>query len=87
MYARIDRDYINRGEYEEFNRVGTTFGSRVEDSEVVRFRLKDDDGEIYYGGEADDEALETVYEFGLRDAGTTLLETKSGAGEWELVIG
>lgn len=88
MYARIDRDYINRGEYEEYNRVGTTFGTAEQsEGERQRFRLLDDDREVYYGGESDDEALETVYEFGVRDAGAVILQQKNAEGEWVDVIG
>ncbi len=59
------------------------------DLPLVRFRMKDDDGEVYYGGELhdDDECLnqEAALSYGMGDAGCTTIEVKRD-GEWVLEI-
>jgi len=91
--ARIDRDYIAAG------RVGYTWGPEsipmffwpypVEPFELekapTRFRLKDDDNEVYYGGWLynDSECImqQIVLAWAMRDAGCTVIEVKLGT-EW-----
>lgn len=57
---------------------------------LVRFRLKDDDGEVYFGGELhdDDECLNqsAALSYGEGDAGCTTIEVKRD-NEWVLEIG
>ena len=83
MWA-IDRDYINDKTDGEFYRVGRQgVGPRADNK--VRFRLLDDDGEVYYGGWLHDDGLGEnqlrVLEFGTMDAGATTIEVKRN-DEW-----
>lgn len=89
MYWKIDRDYLVDGEIITETRVGTKVGEKQNAvGKIMRFRLLDDDLEVYYGGEADDDGLESVFDFAQRDAGTTLLETRFAEDdEWHPVIG
>ena len=89
MYGRIDRDYLFEPGDTIPSRVGTTWGKKEQaEGEIFRIRLLDDDGEVYYGGESDDEAMETIYEFARRDAGAVILEAHSeGETEWKMIIG
>jgi hypothetical protein len=81
-YWRITQDYINREpEDRKFNRVGTEGpGNPEADTSLplsITFRLKDDDGQVYYGGKAaNEESLELAFDFGIADAGCTALEVK-----------
>lgn len=85
MYARITRDYIAQGDWKAAT--GTTFGSpSTAVGEVYKVRLLDDDGEVYYHAEADDEALEGLYDWAAHDVGTTLLQTRNADGTWKDVI-
>jgi hypothetical protein len=92
---KIDRDYIAEGD--EPSRVGTTgdlWGDGVFDPiqplpadplPLIRFRLLDDDGEVYYGGvlHDDDECLNQAEasRFGTDDAGAIWIEVKRD-GKW-----
>lgn len=89
MSWEIDRDYINAKTDGDFYRVGTKgHGPRTEDK--VRFRLLDDDREVYYGGWLHDDGKAEnqmrVLEFGTIDAGATIIEVKRN-GEWVIEIG
>ena len=87
MYWKIDRDYLGLDELDIPSRVGTGVGTRLQaEGEILRFRGKDDDGEIYYGGESDDEGLEDAYEFMYRDAGVVNLEVRQPDGTWRSEI-
>lgn len=59
------------------------------DGPMVAFRLKDDDGEVYYEGELhdDDECLnqEAALSYGMNDAGCTTIEVKRD-GAWVVEI-
>ena len=88
MYWKIDRDYLQLDDLDIPSRVGTGQGTKLQaEGEILRFRLLDDDREVYYGGEADDEALEAAYDFGYRDAGAVILQTRDKDGNWVDVIG
>ena len=89
MYAKIDRDYLYEPGDMTPSRVGTTWGSKEQaEGEIFRIRLLDDDLEVYYGGESDDEAMETVCAWATRDAGAIILEAHSeGETEWKMIIG
>lgn len=60
-----------------------------EELPLVAFRLKDDDGELYYEGELhdDDECLnqEAALSYGMNDAGCTTIEVKRD-GAWVIEI-
>lgn len=96
----IDRDYIN----DEYNkRVGMQgYSTNVglgpilpewidlpTANETTRFRMKDDDGQVCYGGwlHNDDEGLNqsAALDFGMRDAGCTTIEVKVDE-EWKQEI-
>lgn len=93
---RIDKDYIS----DDGDRVGVE-GHKFFDfplvendlpttDKLIRFRMKDDDGEIYYEGELhnDSEAKNQLMalEFGKFDAGCTTIEVKVGR-KWIQEIG
>lgn len=81
MAWKIERDYLDGGTDETC--VGTCQGELG--TETFRFRIKDDDGVVYYGGVADraaaedDEAYGGLYEanrWGEWNAGAPWLEVK-----------
>lgn len=82
----IDRDYISREN--DLSRAGLTsrgWNSDISAQALVRFRLLDDDGEIYYGGSLvdDDECMsqDAALAFGANDAGCTHIQVKRD-GKW-----
>jgi hypothetical protein len=87
---KIDRDYIS--EKNEVSRVGAEGAEQytVDEGEKIRFRLLDDDGEVYYGGWLldDKECInqESALSYGTYDAGCTTIEVKRN-GEWVQEIG
>lgn len=97
--AAIDRDYITH-ELDTSTRVGLNWqedglSEALEDvnlSELpeVRFRCKDDDGEIYYGGwllnDEEGEVQYIVLMWAQHDAGCTTIEVNLD-GEWVQEIG
>jgi hypothetical protein len=92
---RIDRDYIcGAGEVSRVGVAGDKTGDGVFDPvrhlpaaglAKIRFRMLDDDGEVYYGGwlHDDDECLNQIEasRFGEVDAGAIWIEVKRN-GEW-----
>lgn len=94
IVAEIDRDYTNSTEPGDTvpSRVGQTWAIGDEyaaelfgdDSpsrtSKVRFRCKDDDGEVYYGGwllnDSEGEVQLTVPNWCMFDAGCTIIEIK-----------
>lgn len=83
----IDRDYITRDG--ERSRVGYGSGISGAPKDPIRFRLKDDDGEVYYGGAISESWLngpETLafapLDWGAADAGCTELQYRNDDGEW-----
>jgi hypothetical protein len=101
---KIDKDYINTDPGDENSRMGVQgetvnvgFGAIMpewidlpNDAPVVRFHMKDDDGQVYYGGwlHNDSEALnqDAALSFGKHDAGCTTIEVKID-GKWVQEIG
>lgn len=72
----IDKDYIAQGD--DPSRVG--YGEGTLEGETFRFRLRDEDGEVHYGGKCDRAAVEqddepggltNAWTFGMRDTGAT----------------
>lgn len=93
----IDRDYINVGSDAQHSRVGigetaTSFHRGVAVAEVsnpVRFRVLDDDGEVYYGGaisrawiDGEEELAFSPLAWAMGDAGATELQYHYGDGAW-----
>jgi len=80
----ITEDKINNGAD-----VGkkSTFGEPKK-SEAVKFRMKDDDGEVYYHGLCDDSETEDAFEplddFGMPNAGCTSIEYFEN-GKWSVL--
>jgi hypothetical protein len=78
----VTEDLLNVGEeYRDYNRVGTAsrgWGDEVDEVATLRFRLRDDDGEVYYTGWLvdDDEAMsqDAALTYGANDAGCTRIE-------------
>jgi len=91
MYAKITEDHLY--EHTDHNptesRAGWQLWTDYTDPEVrlIKCRLFDDDGELYYEAIADDEALEDLFDWAQKDAGVTLLKIKNENGEWEDCIG
>jgi hypothetical protein len=90
MTWKIDHDYLNTdpkgSQFYIPSRVGTCGSTNLtEVKETVRFRLLDDDGEVYYGGwlHDDGECLnqESALSYGMHDAGCTVVEVKRD-GSW-----
>jgi hypothetical protein len=88
MAWKIDRDYLDGTT--DRSKVGTmSLGPDLE-GETFRFRLRDDDGEVYYGGVADKAAAEAdedeqgglyeAYRWGTYDSGTTDLQMHPADG-------
>jgi hypothetical protein len=97
VIAQIDRDYITEPDDELPSRVGVSWTDTYwpnrqyqYDTKKKRFRCKDDDGEIYYGGWLLDDgeciAQQLVLEWAMRDAGCTTIEVKIDS-EWKQEIG
>lgn len=94
---RVDRDYItDDGDPALPSRVGTCSNGwtpeMAADPDAVRFRLLDDDGNVYYGGvllEAEDResAGWELLQWGGWDAGAVALDVRNGSGEWEGYMG
>lgn len=86
MAWKIDRDYL--AEPDDVSRVGWGVGKLQGDT--WRFRLRDEDGEVHYGGIFDRAAAEndvaedgsglyTLWQFGMSDTGATELEMSRAA--------
>jgi len=58
----------------------------------VRFRIRDEDGHVYYGGAIsrewlhDDELVGAPLSFATTNAGATIFEIRVGPGKWEAVL-
>jgi hypothetical protein len=74
MYAKITEDKLWKPNDPFINRKGTLLIDFKDRGELVKFRCLDDDGEVYYVGVADDEALEAVFDWAARDSGVTVLQ-------------
>lgn len=85
MYAKITKDLLFEKEIFDRSQVGLQWGERPVGN-LIQFRLLDDDRILYYEGEGDDEALETVFFWAQRDSGVTILQTRVQAG-WVDCIG
>jgi hypothetical protein len=102
VVARIDRDYIAEGD--DVKRIGSEWTVEsirdstggvldLTDAHKVRFRLLDDDGEVYYGGwlldDVDCFVQDAVLEWGKYDSGCTTIEVKDDkpGSNWRRDIG
>jgi hypothetical protein len=88
MYAKITKDHLF--EPEDITDIPLRQGLVLwddEPGELIKCRLYDDDGELYYEATADDDALEHLFTWAQIDAGVTLLKTKNKDGKWEDCIG
>lgn len=89
-YCRIGYGQVD-GQEGGSSCVTVATGLRVADiQEPVRFRLLDDDGEVYYGGaiaaswlEGDEDRAFGPLSFGAADAGCTEMQYRNGHGDWE----
>jgi len=88
MYAKIVNDLLSPPDsaYAEENRDGMVVFKGNAEGELLKFRLLDDDREVYYVGEADDESLEALASWAERDSGCTILQTREG-NRWVDTIG
>lgn len=80
---KIDRDYLytaSDGHYQN-TRVGR-YGGRRPVAERLRWRVLDDDGEVYYGGWSDEGEVFGPLDFATADAGATEIQYRDATGEW-----
>lgn len=95
---RIERDYDHERCKKEYgaqydltrSEVGTkssNYDEAFSDKLTKRFRMKDDDGDIIYGGACTpDTEFEPLDDFGEGNFGCTSIEFKNDAtGEWEVL--
>lgn len=96
----IDRDHIDSGHagatvYERplygMERIMGETGEVPDEGKLIRFRLYDDDGELYYEGRlTDDDEAENQFaavRWGETMAGTTTIKVRRGNGPWVQEIG
>jgi hypothetical protein len=101
---KITKDHINTDEFNISRKYIAGYTSNVglgpiapevidlpNKEPLIPFRLKDDDGEVYYEGELNDDSGECLnqqaaLEYGMRDAGCTTIEVKRGR-KWVQEIG
>jgi len=80
----ITRDYISEGESK-----GVSSRSYKGERKALqhKFRMKDDDGNVYYHGVSDDDsAFEPLDHFGMGMAGCTCIEYQNPATKaWEIL--
>lgn len=84
MYAKITKDLLFDGKIITSDRSGMVVIGREEDkstAEIIVCRLLDDDRIPYYMAVSDDEALEELFYWAMRDSGCTILQTR-GDGGW-----
>lgn len=81
MAWKIDKDYLFDPKWDEASRVGRGQGDL--EGDTFRFRLRDEDNEVHYGGEFDRAAVDEdespgglyqLWQFGMADTGATDLE-------------
>ncbi len=76
----IDLDFVNDGEADGLcGPAGYT--GRGHDL-TKRFRMRDDDGEVYYEGRCRGESFAPLDDFGRPGAGCTTIEYQDGQGRW-----
>lgn len=90
MAWKIDRDYINGGDGDSTpSRVGIHSPGPELEGPTFRFRILDDDGEVYYGGVADADAAEndeapsglySALKWAEHDAGATDIQVRPSDG-------
>lgn len=91
MYAKIVKDHLGVEDVlgPDFAREGMVVigqGSNEPDG-LIDVRLLDDDRELYYEVRASEDSLEHLMDWGMHDAGATILQTKDMTGEWRDTIG
>ena len=84
MYAKITKDLLHDDTLITDGRTGLEWKGEPQGG-ILRVRILDDDREVYYEAVADDEALETLLDWAMRDAGATILQVRYG-NEWRDTI-
>lgn len=97
---KITRDHLAQGDDDE---AGTYGPSTISDEQVAQldrgegltFRMRDDDGELYYTGRIvgvgddpaslDEEAFSPLVDFGTPNAGAVTIEYRQASGQWEVL--
>lgn len=80
----ITHDYIDSGK--EGTKVRTSWPATM----IVldyRFKLLDDDGNVYYRGRCNDDAWPDLLDWGMWYAGCTQVWGRKGNDKYELIIG
>lgn len=78
----IDRDYIDTGAVGTCSRSWKKHPERHAEA-TVRFRMLDDDGNVYYGGRCTpDVEFQPLDNFGMPNAGCTTIQFTGEDGEW-----
>ena len=83
----IDKDLIDGGESEgRWNGIEQTI-EQCKRHCTHKFRMLDDDGNLYYEGYSDDcdgeSAFDPLDDYGTPNAGCTEIQYKNGVGKWE----
>lgn len=90
MFAKITKDYLGLDDVLPAwkPRDGEVILDRPTKSlrNMLEVRLLDDDRNLYYEALADEEGLEPLLSWAMRDAGATILQTKEH-GAWVDTIG
>lgn len=85
MYAKITNDHLFDGTIITNDRTGKVLLEGEPVDKLYKVRLLDDDRELCYEAEADDEALEDLFDWAQRDVGVTILQCETASG-WEDTI-
>jgi hypothetical protein len=90
MYAKIVTDHLDvtdtlGPEFDRTNQVIICEFHKQVPTDLLDVRLLDDDRELYYTAVADDDALEGLFTWAMKDSGVAILQTKQD-GEWKDVI-
>lgn len=84
MYAQITKDLLYDGNYIKVNRKHEVIfgGGPHQVGPLMKVRLLDDDRELYYEAVSDDEALEDLFSWAMRESGVTILQVWKSPGKW-----
>lgn len=77
----IDKDIIEHGETDGTKCAGYDEAMKM----PVKFKMYDDDGNLYFEGRMQEHDFHPLDEFGMPSYGCTYIETKRDDGTWEVL--